>query len=409
MKATIKIYLRKVKNSNDQLPIIMRVTKDRKSKIITLGLKAKESEWDLNLNRYSKRSQDYQRKNRALLSIENRALTVINDFISDNADFTLNQFETKFRGFNNRKITVRKYLENLIQEYENANKYGSAEPYENLKSALFRYAKKQIMFKDIDFEFLKGFENYLRNEGNTDGGIAFKMRQLRASFNRAINEDIVLSSSYPFRKYKISKLKGKSNKIALVAEELRRFEKVDLSRQMHLVTSHKLFMFSFYCRGINWVDMMELMWSDIYDGKIHYTRRKTKQKFVVEVSEKLDVILSYFKKNFPHTSYVFPILLKDGLTAKQKRDRKKKTIKKFNEDLKALGGLASISKPLTSYVARHTYATYLYNEGKPVEIISASMGHSSVLVTMSYLKEFEDSVLDEANRVLLGDPLVHYS
>ena len=409
MKATIKIYLRKVKNTNDQMPIIMRVTKDRKSKIITLGLKATESEWDFDQNRFNRKAQDYQRKNRALLSLESRALTIINDFISDNIDFTLNQFETKFRGFNNRKITVKKYLENLIQDYENADKYGPAEPYKNLKSALFKYAKKPIMFKDIDFEFLKGFENYLRSKGNTDGGIAFKMRQLRTSFNRAINEDIVNSSSYPFRKYKISKLKGKSNKIALVAEELRRFEKVDLSRQMHLVTSHKLFMFSFYCRGINWVDMMELMWSDIYDGKIHYTRMKTKQRFVVEVSEKLKEILSYFKKNFPHTSYVFPILLKDGLTPKQKRDRKQKTIKKFNEDLKALGGLANISKPLTSYVTRHTYATYLYNEGKPVEIISASMGHSSVLVTMSYLKEFEDSVLDEANRILLEDPLVHYS
>jgi len=406
MKATLKIFLRKVKDANGQRPVIMRVTKDRKTKIITLGLKASDKEWDFDKNRYNKRSNDYQKKNRVLLKIESRALSIINEFVEDNFDFTLNQFESKFRGFKNKTITVKKYLNILIDKKEDLGKYGPAEPFRNLKSALFKHAKSSIMFKDIDYEFLVDFENYLRRQGNTDGGIAFKMRHLRIIFNRAINEDIVDRSAYPFRKYKISKLKSEPNKIALNLNELRRFKDVDLTGHMNLLKSHMLFMFSFYCRGINWVDMMELKWTDIYDGKIHYIRKKTKQSFVIEITDSLKRILDYFKNNYPSRTYVFPILLKEGLTAKQKKDRNKKAIKAFNTDLREIASFADISKHITSYVARHTYATYLYNEGKSIEIISASMGHSSVLVTMSYLKEFEDSVLDEANRIKLEEPLV---
>lgn len=409
MKATVKICLRKVKDSNNKRPVIIRITKDRKTKIITIGLKAYECEWDFEKNRFNKKASEYQKKNRVLLKIESRALSIINEFMEDNIDFTLNQFESKFRGFKFRKITVKNYLDNLIKNKEEVEKYGSAEPFKNLKSALFKYAKSSTMFKDIDYEFLVEFESYLRKEGNSDGGIAFKMRHLRLVYNRAINEEIIDRSSYPFRKYKISRLKSKSNKIALSLEELRRFKNVDLTGHMTLLKSHKIFMFSFYCRGINWADIMDLKWTDIYDGKIHYTRKKTKQRFVIEVTDSLKSILTYFKKNYPSTNYVFPILLKDGLTAKQKRDRNKKAIKAFNKDLRTIAGLAEIPKHITSYVARHTYATYLYNEGKSIEIISASMGHSSVLVTMSYLKEFEDSVLDEANRILLEEPLVQLS
>ncbi|MCM8569545.1 site-specific integrase [Gramella jeungdoensis] len=409
MKATIKIYLRNKPDINNNKPVVLRITKDRKTKLISLGFKAKDEEWDSDKNRFNKRSRNYQKKNRVLLNLEDRALKVIEDFtINNNMNFTLKLFEKKFRGENKERKNVNSYLTKLIDDFETTGRYGAAQPYKDLQSSLFKFTSKNLQFKEVDFNFLKSFEFYLRNQNHTEGGIAFKMRHLRALYNNAINEDIVDYSFYPFRKYKISKLKGKSRKIALNKDELNRFINVDLSKNEHLVQAHKLFMFSYYCRGMNWIDMMSLKWEDIYDGKIHYTRKKTKQPFIIEVLDPVKDILDFFKKTHSSTNYVFPILLKENLTPKQVKYRKHKTLRNYNLQLKEIGHLAEIDKQLTSYVARHTYATLLYHEGVSVEKISASMGHSSVLVTMSYLKEFDSHDLDLVNRKLIEEPIELY-
>lgn len=408
MKATIKIYLRNKPDINNKKPVVLRITKNRKTKIISLGRKSKDSEWDFDKNRFNKNSRNYQKKNRVLLNLEDRALKIIEDFTIDNTDFSLNLFEKKFRGEKKDKVYVNSYLNKMIEDFERTGRYGAAEPYKDLQSSLYKFTNKSLQFKEVDFNFLKSFELYLRNQKHSEGGIAFKMRHLRALYNNACNEDIIDYSFYPFRKYKISKLKGSSRKIALNKEELERFKKVDLKEHTHLVKAHKLFMFSYYCRGINWVDMMRLKWEDIYDGKIHYTRRKTKQSFIIEILDPVKDILKYFKRWPSTTNYVFPILLKENLSPKQIKYRKHKTLRNYNIELKEIGELAKIDKQLTSYVARHTYATLLYYEGVSVEKISASMGHSSVLVTMSYLKEFDSRDLDLVNRKLLEEPLESY-
>ena len=204
------------------------------------------------------------------------------------------------------------------------------------------------------------------------------MRHLRVVFNNAINEDIVDVKYYPFRKYKISRLKGINRKIALNEKELRAFENLELREQPHLVYAHKYFLFSFYCRGINWEDMMRLKKKDIFDGKIHYRRRKTKRPFVIEILSPVQEILDYFNRRIENSMYVFPIILGVNLTPKQFKNRKHKTLKKFNKDLKEIIQMAGIPKPITSYVARHTYATILKYKKVSIEAISELMGHSDV-------------------------------
>lgn len=409
MNTTIKIFLRNRVDLNNKKPVVLRITKHRESKLITLGLKSEDNCWDKERNRFNKKASNHIQKNRIILNLEEKALKIINEFNLAEVNFSLIQFESKFRGIDEKQTTVSAYIDKLITSFDKSEKYSSSAPFKNLEAALFKFTGRDLTFNEVNFKFLKDFEVFLRSQNNTDGGIAFKMRHFRSIINNAINEDIMNFSDYPFRKYKISKLKGSSNKIALSEDELRNFENVNLDLYPNLIVSHKLFMFSFYCRGINWTDMMNLRWSDIYDGKIHYVRRKTKQNFIIEVSSQIEVILDYFQINFTNTKYVFPILLEEGLSVKQKMNRKHKSLKLFNSKLKEIAKLAKIKKSLTSYVARHTYATYMYNNGISVEIICASMGHSSILVTMSYLKEFEDSVLDKANRILIQEPELLYA
>jgi len=285
----------------------------------------------------------------------------------------------------------------------------AAKVFINTKSSLFKIAKKNLMFREITPDFLRSYEAYLRAKGNKDGGIALKMRDIRRLYSRAINDDIASFDNYPFRKYKISKLKGNSRKIALSQEEMEKLIKVNLTNHPNLQNSHQYFLFSYYTRGMNFKDMMKLKWMDIKDKRIYYTRSKTKKRLNVKILEPVQIILDYFEQQQRNTDFVFPFLLNNNMTPQQIFNRKHKTLRKFNKDLNALATLAGIKSKITSYVARHSYATHMKQKKVSIEVISESMGHSSVLVTMAYLKDFENDYLDEENEKLIEESGAKYN
>ena len=227
-------------------------------------------------------------------------------------------------------------------------------------------------------------------------------------FNNAIINDIVSVDCYPFRKYKISKLKGKIRLIALSLTEWESFKNVDLTAHPNLQQSYQFFLFSYYTRGMNFIDMMYLKWSNLQNGKIYYTREKTTYPLVVKILPPVEEIINNFHKQKRSTPFIFPILLREGMTPNQIFDRKHKALRKWNKDLKAIAELAGITNGITSYVARHSYATHMKQKGASIEVICESLGHSNVLVTMSYLKQFDNSYLDDENKRLLGEPKIIY-
>src|SRR5690606_10852369 len=193
-------------------------------------------------------------------------------------------------------------------------------------------------------------------------------------------------------KYKIAKLKGKSIKRALSRDEIQKIFELDISEHPNLIHSKNYFVFSYFILGLIFVDMMHLTWDDINDDSITYIRSKTKGRFSIKILKPVKEILSFYSKTHTSTSYVFPILLKEGLTPTQIQNRKAKTLKKFNKDLKEIATLAGIDKKLTSYVARHSFATNLKQLGVSTDIISESMGHQNINITNAYLKEFDSDV-----------------
>ena len=152
---------------------------------------------------------------------------------------------------------------------------------------------------------------------------------------------------------------------------------------------------------MNFVDMMKLTWRNVQNGKISYVRTKTNTSFIIKILPPVQEILDYYRGLELSTSYVFPLLLKDNLSPSQIANRKKKTLRKFNKDLKEIASLSNIEMNITSYVVRHSYATLLKHGGVSTDMISESMGHSSIEVTQTYLKEFENEVIDDANERLL--------
>lgn len=178
-------------------------------------------------------------------------------------------------------------------------------------------------------------------------------------------------------------------------DKLKRFP---LEEHPELADSLRLFLFSYYARGMNFVDMAQLKRSNVYDGRIVYRRRKTNDPFSIPVSDALATIMAAFDR--VDSPYLFPILNETHATPRQQWDRMQKCLVKLNSDLKQVALVAGISVPLTSYVARHTFATTLKRKGVDVAVISESMGHESVNTTRAYLKRFGSEVLDAADQLL---------
>ncbi|CAA0163033.1 Integrase [Tenacibaculum maritimum] len=407
---TINIILRNKKNRTGEQPVIMRITKNRKSKIISLGLTCKNKDWDTKKNEFKRTYPNASQRNRVLLKLNEKALRIIDEFSLEEIDFTLNQFEERFRDKSSKSISASEFWLEKIEDLNIAGRTGNANAYKDVYNSFFKFRKdKSILFRDITPTILDKYETYLRSNNNTDGGIAFKMREIRAIFNDAIRKGIVQEKYYPFKKYKISKLKGRNIKKALTRKEMRLLETIDTNINPHLIDSKNYMIFSYYTGGMNFIDMLKLTWNDIDDERINYTRSKTKKNFSIQILEPVKQVLEYYKKQNRTTRYVFPILLKENLTPKQIDNRKHKTLRKFNKDLKEIAYIQSVNKNVSSYTIRHSFATNLKFAGVSTDVISDAMGHSNSEITNAYLKRHSNETVDNEMRKLLEEPNIEYN
>lgn len=400
MATSIKLILKNKIRADGTFPIMLQIIKDGKAKLISTEINCLQSEWDG--NELKKNHTNYQRRNLILSKIKSKALKIIDEFSSDEVDFTLSDFEAKYRGDRIiSKTTVYEHFQNIISLMNSSGRTGNARSYKDTCNSFFSYQKDMdLSFKNLNVTLIESYEAHLRGRGNQDSGIANRMRTLRAVYNSAIRNGIVKKECYPFDKYKISKLKGKGLKRALSRQEVKKMLEVNIDERPDLVEVKNFFTFSYFTRGINFVDMMKLKKESIMEDKFEYIRSKTKGRFIIKILPPVRTILDYYLSR-SSTNYVFPILLKNDLTPMQIENRKHKMLKKFNNDLKELAMLAGVEKNVTSYVIRHSFATNSKQMGISTDVISQSMGHSNVNITNSYLKDFEDDVIDDANEKLL--------
>jgi len=394
MNTSIKIVLDSRPMSNNLYTVYLRIIKDRKRKNIALGLKCRKEHFEN--EHFLKGHPDYKVENNLLISFKARANKIIRDFQSEGKNFSLQDFEKKFRGKSDIKdCKIADFYDEIIEEFERAGRMGYAKAFKDTKISFLKFTGKKIVFSEISPLLIEKYEVSLREKGSENGGISFKMRHLRALFNIAINRKVMSRDNYPFKEYKISKIKAENNKIALAIEDFKKIKDVDLSKHPTLTEAYNYFMFSIYTRGMNFADMAKLKWSDIANNRIYYKRSKTKHSFNIEVNEKIQEILDFYKSQNRNSGYVFPILLKDDLTPKQIANRRHKVLSRYNVKLKKLAELAGVERNISSYVARHSFATMLKYLGTSVEKISEMMGHSDVQITMTYLKDFENAELDK--------------
>lgn len=220
------------------------------------------------------------------------------------------------------------------------------------------------------------------------------MRNLRAIYNRAVEKDITVQRS-PF-KHVYTGI-DKTVKRALSAKTIKEIKNLDLSLSPQLDFARDLFMFSFYTRGMSFIDMAFLKKKDLHGGILSYRRKKTNQQLFIKWEKPMQEIID--KYDTGDSLYLLPIIKETGTDS---RTQYKNGAHLVNDKLKKIGEQLGLETPLTSYVARHSWASIAKSKNIPVSTISEAMGHDSENTTRIYLASLDTSSVDKANSIVLS-------
>lgn len=297
-------------------------------------------------------------------------------------------------GFNSHTVKPKVNFSLWFDRFKNLKTNRTAECYEHTSRRLCAYMGSRystLCFEDMTPSWLMGFDSFLAQTGSSVNTRAIHMRNIRSVFNFVIGEELI--TCYPFRKFKIKTVE--TRKRSLTVEQLR--ELLDYPCDSYTGYYREIFKLIFCLIGINIVDLCALM--EIRDGRIEYVRSKTKRHYSIKVEpEALAIITSLrgkkhlidiadrYKNYRDITQHINDALQSIGKTTR-----------------KGLGGKKTI-KPLfpelTSYWARHTWATIAASLDITKETIAAALGHGRKTVTDIYI-DFDQRKIDEANRRVL--------
>lgn len=402
------------KRKDGSCPVCMRISKGAKLKYLDLGLSAKEYEWDFNADRFkrSKRiNPNFELYNARLTSCEDLKNKVLDKFFRLKVDWTLEQFVEEFLGYS-KQGRIYDYWMRLIEDLKSTGHIGNAKVYERDLHLFCKYdtKAKERLFSEIDVKYINRLNISMEKNGNCGNTRMHTLKTLRAVMNRAIKEKEASSSTYPFGKggFEVNKLAEETKKRYLLASELELL-KSQPQQNYVLERARRIYLFSYYCFGMSFVDMANLTSDNIErlaSGEhIVYKRQKTKnaknvKPIIIPVTPAIKEQLMWFKENSPLTSnYLLPIISKDYV-GEQLYEHIRCRYKRINTNLKKLGGILDIPLVLTTYTARHTMAMTLQGNKVPREIISQTLGHSNITTTATYLDSFSTNVLDEVAKIL---------
>ena len=316
--------------------------------------------------------------------------------------FTFTDFENILHAekTKSRKIQlhdgVSSIYEKHIQSLNDEGRISTASSYGDSLTSMLSY-KKNLKVSQITTDFLKGYEKWMTDNGRSLTTVGMYLRALRTIFNIAIENEVIDASKYPFKKYTIPAPQKISR--TLKKEEIKLIINYTAKRDADAIALD-YWVFSFISNGMNFKDIALLKYGNINGDFIEFRRAKTKRTtknnslpIMVPLDESLlDIIRKRGNKSKKKEDYIFPIF-KHGLTPKQEYVRNKTFIRNTNKRLARVGKELGLSLKVTSYVARHCFATIQKNNNAPLAYISEALGHSNLKTTQNYFGRFEDEGL----------------
>lgn len=293
-----------------------------------------------------------------------------------------------------RDAPVFAYFEDLIQEMLEYGRKGTADNYRCAEANFRRFCRTDpaIRFSKLDTAFISRYEEYLYRRRLRRTTISFYMRTLRAMYNMAVRDGMTVDNK-PFKNVYTSI--GQTPKRGITINDIKEISKLFV-RSQAMAPARDLFLFSFYTRGMPFVDMAYLKKTDLKNGVLTYRRKKTGQKLAIKWEPCMQDIVDMH----PSTNNIFllPIITDPKHDLRQQYKNRQRYI---NERLGKIGERLQLETRLTMYVARHSWASIAKEIGIPVSVISEALGHTSLKTTQIYLKSISAATIDNANLTIL--------
>jgi site-specific recombinase XerD len=381
---------------NKEGTICLQLIHKRKIKLLRTRFKLFPSEWDgrqqtVVFDTSATERQEYLQTVKAGLEAEISQIEALVCLLEMKGEYTVDELADWYanHSFNGYLFP---FIDFAVKQMQADKRMKSASILLTAKRSLERFRSGQdILLDKIDNSLMLKYESWLKINGITKNTVSCYLRSLRSVYNLAVKRGLTTQKKPFLNTYtRIDKtIKRAVNESVIV-----QLKKLDLSAYAELAIARDLFLFSFYMRGIAFVDMANLLKNNIKNGYIVYSRSKTRQMLTVKIEPCMQEIINRYAAQ-SIDDYLLPIY-----TAQNRKHISH--LRTHNKRLQRISKLLKLDKPLSSYVSRHTWATIALHRGVPIEVISEGMGHENETTTRIYLASLEQSTVDKANKEVIN-------
>lgn len=398
--ATVKVKFRKSSVEGKAGTIYYQLCHKQSNRQITTRMRVLPHWWDAEKETFIAEADSNGLSARYQQQIEKDLLCIrriLCEWDGEGRDYTLADVIDRFRTLNENGDTVLSCLTTLIDELKNDGRWGNAR---NLQRALNSFSDflggLDRPLKQVDERLVMEYEQWLRTRKVSKNSSSFYMRTLRSAYNKVISRN-QMEQTFPFRNVYTGV--ERTRKRAVPEDIMVRLQKLDLTHSAPLAFSRDMFIFSYCTRGMAFVDIAYLKKEDVSGGILSYVRHKTGQRLTVRIEPLIEEIIERYEPFVHNSPYLFPIITSND---PEEAFRQYQTALGYhNRKLKKLGKLTGENLHLSSYTARHSWATVARKHNVPLSVISAGMGHTSEKTTLIYLDSVENSLIDKANEEIL--------
>lgn len=396
--ASIKLKFRAHTDNTKEGALYFQVIHDRVVKQVKTNYHIYEYGWDKQRGAIVK-----DERHEALKIIRNKVLweqrkleQIVKSFENTCKSYTVEDIIRRYKESETDKTSVFEYMRHQSERMKKLSRVRTSETYLQTLNSFMKFRNGVDLYFDmLNADIIEQYESYMRANNLSRNTTSFYMRILRCIYNRAVEEGLAKQTD-PFKRVYTGV--DKTAKRAITLKEIRRIKELDLTDKPDLDYTRDMFLFSFYLRGMSFIDLAYLRKKDLANGYITYIRKKTGQQLTIRWERSMREIVDKYPEN--PTQYLLPIITsQDGTERKQYLNK----ILFVNRKLKQIARLAKISTPLTMYVTRHSWASIAKSKNVPLSVISEGMGHDNEETTRIYLAAIQTNRIDEANNRILKE------
>ena len=395
LMATIKVKLRPSKVVGKAGVIYYQITHNRKSRQITTRLRVSPSDWDTDEEKLVSSAPNRSMIQNRIDSDVMLLRRVILDLDSCGMDYSVSDIINRYKSPQSH-ILVLDYMRSQVEQLRATNRLGTAKNYEKTMCSLSAFLGDiRLPLSALTEQVIIDYNAFLVQRGLVRNSVSFYMRVLRAVYNKAVRQKLIVQQ-HPFTEVYTGI--DRTRKRAVSETIITQLYRLELKMGTPLALCRDLFILSYCTRGMAFVDIAYLKKSSLRNGMICYARRKTRQLLSVRIEPSIQRIIDRYADS--DSPYVFPIL--SSLDSTEAYEQYQIALNTHNRLLGRLSEMLGCGCKLTSYTSRHSWATAARNHNVPISIISQGMGHTSEKTTQIYLTMLENSVIDDANKGIIS-------